>query len=413
MKNLFRLLLFVIGVISCIHATTESLVYSFTFSGCEFKPTISVIPYNGTLYGVTPGDGCQNNSPGAKGAVYSVTTTGTTFTSLWSVPASSATPLDHPTGITFDSSGNIFGTSSGSILIGENFGTVWELTESGSSWTENTLYTFTGGTDGNGPYGGVVIDSSGNLYGTTGAGGQSNGNGYGTVYKLTKSGSTYTESIVHAFNNTDGANPYGPLLLVVSAGCNVLYGTTQNGGAHSDGTVFSLTDCSSGQTFKSLYSFKGGTTDGANPAGGVVVIGPNLIGLTNLGGANNTGTVYKIGLCATCGGIESVIYSFGTCNPDGCYPVGGTLTADSSGNLYGTTSSGGLGDGAVFKLTLNADSSYTESVIHSFTGSTSDGRRPQGTLGAISGTYYGTTVYGGANTNCDGNDCGSVFSIVP
>ena len=242
------------------------------------------------------------------------------------------------------------------------------------------LYSFTG-SDGSEPFAGLIADSSGNLYGTTQSGGASGG--HGVVFKLSPSG---TETVLHTFTGgSDGGIPRAGL--IADTGGN-LYGTTAGGGASNAGTVFKL---SPSGTETVLYSFTG--SDGSGPFAGLIADSSgNLYGTTQSGGASGGhGVVFKL----SPGGTETVLYSF-TGGSDGGTPRAG-LIADSSGNLYGTTQfggpgCGGVGCGVVFKLSPSG----TETVLYSFTGSDGSGPFP-GLIADSSGNLYGTTLSGGAS----------------
>jgi len=229
-------------------------------------------------------------------------------------------------------------------------GTVFEVTPTGS---EKVLYMFAGPPDGLSPWGGVIRDAQGNLYGTTELGGAYGGAygyayGCGTVFKLTPTG---VETVLHSFcsSSADGAFPRGDLVLDAQGN---LYGTTGRGGSQGRGTVFQLTPDG---TETVLYNFTGGA-DGDGPSGLIMDLQGNLYGTTPNGGAYSYGTVFEL----TPAGIETVLYSFCSKSgcPDGANPSSG-LVMDSEGNLYGTTASGGIvggncgssGCGTVFKLT--------------------------------------------------------------
>jgi uncharacterized repeat protein (TIGR03803 family) len=232
----------------------------------------------------------------------------------------------------------------------------------------------------------VVMDSQGRLYGTT------ERTGDGTIYELTPPtvvGGVWTETVIHTFEGApaDGSSPHAGLIMDSH---HNFYGTTVEGGTYDEGTVFEIT--STGKE-KLLYSFKGSGGDGFLPYAGLVRDSKgNLYGATSRGGASDSGEVFEI----TSGGAYSILYSFGG-NPDGANPVASLIT-DSAGNLYGTTEGGGTrGVGTVFELTPLPGGIWTETVLHSFTG-TPDGMTPVASLVSDrAGNLYGTTEYGGAN----------------
>ena len=292
-----------------------------------------------------------------------------------------------------------------------------------SSYSESVLYRFRGGSDGADPSGSLIMDSAGNLYGTTANGGRSGcPNGCGVVFKLAPDGSGgYTESTLYRFRGgSDGAYPSGSLIMD-SAGN--LYGTTTHGGnRYGDGVVFKLApDGSGGYTESVLYRFRGGR-HAATPFGRLIMDGAgNLYGTTS-GGLrslssrcpNGCGVVFKLAPDGSGGYTESVLYRFRG-GSDGDNPSG-SLIMDSAGNLYGTTD-GGLrsrcpsnGCGVVFKLAPDGSGGYTESVLYRFRGG-SDGDNPSGSLIMDSaGNLYGTTGGGGIQS-FDHSGCGIVYEI--
>ena len=284
------------------------------------------------------------------------------------------------------------------------------------AYSETVLHKFAPGGDGQTPYAGLVGDGSGNLYGATYAGGAL---GFGTVFKLTRSGSHYVESLLYSFaGGTDGSHPYGALIV---DGTGALYGTTVSGGTtlcfghNGCGIVFKLTPSGSNYAETVLYRFVGGG-DGQSPSSALLPdASGSLYGTTSQGGSSacsaGCGTVYKL----TPGGsgyTESILYAFQN-GSDGAYPgTNASLIADASGALYGTTTQGGASaKGVVFKLTPTK-SVYSESVLYAFSGG-SDGWIPEaGLLADKTGALFGTTAYGG-NTGCSGVGCGTVFELIP
>lgn len=309
-----------------------------------------------------------------------------------------------------DAAGNLYGaTATGGNLacsVAESYGcgTVFELTpNSGGGWTETVLYSFTAGTDGALPYSGVVLDASGNLYGTTSLGGGGTLCGYGalgcgTVFKLTYSNGGWTETVLYSFSGgTDGSNPISGLVLDKVGN---LYGTTVTGGGRAYGTVFELSPISGGWTESVLYSFTNGS-DGYAPESSVVFdhLG-NLYGTAEVG-LYGGGTVFRLAPSAS-GWTESTIWSFSG-GYDGSGPTGVIVH---EGALYGTTSAGGdYNLGTAFQLTP-AIGNWTMNVIHAFTGG-NDGGEPLAGLVAGQRDLYGTTLYGGYYL------FGTVFRLTP
>ena len=225
------------------------------------------------------------------------------------------------------------------------------------------------------PYSGLLQAGDGNFYGTTYSGGT---NSYGTVYKLTTSGNLTT---LHSFSYTaTGAYPYAGLTL---ASDGYLYGTTYNGGAYDNGTVFRIT---TGGVLTTLYAFSGGA-NGSNPRGELIQLSDgNLYGTTYQGGASGYGTVFRI----TTAGSLTTLHSFGY-TATGANPYAGLVQAG-DGNLYGTTHSGGVnGGGTVFKLTLSG--SVTK--LCDFTSNGAVGYGPNALTVANDGNLYGTNYSGG------------------
>jgi uncharacterized repeat protein (TIGR03803 family) len=265
--------------------------------------------------------------------------------------------------------------------------------------TFSVIYNFGDGGDGAWPVAGLVMDASGNLYGTASIGGSAQ---LGVVFKMTQSGQ---ETVLYNFaGGEDGANPEASLLMD-SAGN--LYGTTYAGGAYGVGTVFKVSP--SGQETV-LYSFRGGTADGANPQASLIMDrAGNFYSTTNAGGAYGLGTVFKLSK----NGEETVLYSFAGGN-DGANPVAG-VTMDAAGSLYGTTSAGGAYTyGTVFQLTpvpvllsSSLTPKYKETILHDFTHQ-DDGDVPYaGLVFDHAGNLYGAATGGGVNGG------GTIFELTP
>jgi uncharacterized repeat protein (TIGR03803 family) len=271
----------------------------------------------------------------------------------------------------------------------------------------SVIYSFQNGADGGSPNdGNLIADLTGALYGST----ESGGNGLGVVYKLTPSGSGYTQSVLHAFQGspTDGGLGFAGLLADKSG---ALYGTTFFGGvghparAFNRGAVYKLTPSGSGYTESVLYSFQD-PPDGRYPIGTLIADKTGaLYGATGYGGVRNNGIVFKL-TPSRSGYSKSDVYRFH--GHDGRTPYSGVI-ADQNGALYGTTEFGSDKNlGVVFKLTPSG-SGYTESVLHSFQGFPSDGANPVGDplIPDGAGGFYGTTTLGGAR------GYGNVFRLRP
>jgi len=270
--------------------------------------------------------------------------------------------------------------------------------------TESVLYTFTSGADGGNPYAGPILDSKGNLYGTTVYGGAYN---YGAVFELSPGANgQWTETVLHSFNfdGKDGIRPYSSLVMDASGN---LYGTTNIGGASNLGTVFRLQPNSDGTwTETVLYSFMGDGIDGTGPYANLVLdkLG-NLYGTTYGGGDLGEGTVFEVSPEANDTWQEKVIFFFDYTN--GAAPYAG-LVADSRGIFYGTTEYGGAFEhGVVFALKRGKGGTWVESVLHQFNPATGDGFEPYAGLVIDSSNHlYGTTLYGGSGGS------GTIFEVV-
>lgn len=270
------------------------------------------------------------------------------------------------------------GGGSESICLSSGCGTVFRITRGGS---EEIVHAFQR-SDGAFPYGIVMI--SGTLYGTTSEGGKFN---RGTAFSLLPNGRMH---VLHEFGAaSDGSHPIGTLLYANGA----LFGTTRTGpGTTGAGIVFRL---SLNGTERILHVFKG-KPDGSSPAAGLIKMGKVLYGTTQFGGAHDFGTVFSI----TQGGVEHVVHSF-TNTPDGLQPLA-ALTVR-AGTLYGTTVSGGAnGAGTIYSVTPAG----TERVLHSF-GNGSDGFSPFAPLTFLNGAFYGTTANGGTGKQ------GTLYAFTP
>jgi uncharacterized repeat protein (TIGR03803 family) len=269
--------------------------------------------------------------------------------------------------------------------------------------SEQLIYTFTGGNDGGNPYAGPILDKDGNLYGTTVYGGEYN---YGAVFELSPGpNGTWTETVLHSFNfdGQDGIRPYSSLMM---DGTGNLYGTTEIGGAYSLGTAFELSPGPNGWTEQVLHSFNADGTDGYNPYANLILdANGNLYGTATNGGLGSEGIIFELSPNHDGTWQETILYDFDYTH--GGLPLGG-LVWDKSGNLYGTTEYGGdFEHGTVFELKHQAKGKWQEAVLHSFNPGNGDGFLPQCGLAIDKANrLYGTTVYGG-----DSFADGAIFEV--
>jgi uncharacterized repeat protein (TIGR03803 family) len=358
--------------------TSLTSLRSFISGATPLNPHAGVIEgTDGNFYGTT-----VNGGSGLYGTAYKLLLSGGygvmhSFTN----GVDGATPL---AGLTQASDGNLYGASLHGV--GASLGTLFRLTPAN---VFTTLHAFGGGDDGGNPLASLVQGSDGNLYGTASTGGS---NGVGTVFSLSTNG-LFTP--LWSFNSTNGSYPAAPL---VQDRDGKLYGTTSAGGTQDLGTVFRL---STNGSFSSLVSFD--YTGGAYPSNGLVQATDGAFyGTASSGGTNGRwGTVFRL----TADGTLTPLHSFNY--EDGADPVGGLVQA-SDGNLYGTTSHGGIGgQGTVFQITTNG----RLTTLVWFNGP--NGANPQGALiQARDGSFYGTAEFGRTGYNgASGSGDGFVFQL--
>ncbi len=351
------------AVLPSVQAQTITVLHSFKAGRDGANPAAGLVRDSaGNLYGTTENGGNTNCALGC-GTVFKVDATGKKVL-LYSFTgkADGASPFGN---LIWDAAGNLYGVTryGGNFSCGGGCGTVFKVDVSAK---ETVLYSFTGAPDGAVPQAALTRDAAGTFYGTTSIGGDltcNSGNGCGMVFKLDASGK---ETVLYAF--TGGADGRFPSASMVRDAGGNLFSTTMSGGASGLGTVFKL-DSTGKQTV--LHSFAGGA-----------------------------GTVFKVDKS----GNETVVYSFAG-GADGAQPFAG-LIHDAAGNFYGTTMNGGaFGCGTVFKL----DSTGKETVLYSFTGG-ADGAFPEaGVIRDAAGNLYGTTNSGaGAHAGL-----GAVFKLAP
>jgi uncharacterized repeat protein (TIGR03803 family) len=266
-----------------------SVLYSFTYSDGAYPTGPPVFDQAGNIYG-----GTQRGGSYGSGAVYKLTRSGNTWNESVLYSFTGGDDGLNPVAVTFQA-GDLYGTTNRAGTYGD--GTVFQLTPSGSGWTENTLYAFPGGSGGGFPASGVIFDSAGNMYGSSASDGSYGSYGPGSVWEVMPSGGSWTFSTLYNFSAPGCGSSNGPTnapLTMDQAGN--LYGTTVADGAYCAGTVFKLSPPSGGGqwTYTYLHDFTAGS-DGGYPWSNVI-IGPNgnLYGTATSGGANGYGVVWEI-----------------------------------------------------------------------------------------------------------------------
>lgn len=390
-------------------SSTEKVLYSFSNPPANPRDGL-VADQAGNLYGTAAGGGTTNSgfvfklsAPATKGGAWSETV-------LYSFLGGSTDGRFPRGGVVFDAAGNLYGTTS--YGGANNFGTIFEVSPPstlGATWVETLLYSFQSHPDGFVPWAGVIVDQAGNLYGTTQSGGSY---ACGTVFELAPpatSGGAWTETVIYSFlGGHDGCYPVAGLLM--DSGGNLL-GTTEYGGACFSagcGTVFRLHYAQGSWTETVLHRFN--AAEGTQPVAGLTLHGGSFFGTTVTGGTAQQGTVFQLTLSSSGVWTLLMIHQFGSSAGDGGTPYSG-VAFDPAGNLYGTTGYGSNNPGGtVYKLSPPTVSggTWTETILHEF-GSKNDGALPEAGLLLSKGVLLGTTMQGGSET-CN---CGTVFSVTP
>lgn len=315
-------------------------LYSFTDVNDGYVPWGELtMDRNGILYGETYEGGIGTCYGGGCGTVFSLKPPAAACPAV-SCPWTHAVLYRFTGGgdgglplgtVILDQAGNLYGTTYHGGM--DNGGVVYQLVPSNGGWSQNILRTFASGNGGQ-PQAGLVLDSAGSLYGTTSEGGDHD---KGTVFRLASSGSDWTLSVVYSIGAQIGDDGTTPLQGVIVDPSGNLYGTTgfnELGG----GTAFELSPSSGGWTYTLLNDFAGSGTQG--PTGGYLVMdrAGNLYGTNYSGGVFGFGSVFK--LTHTNGGWTSTVLHSFTGGIDGGAPMG-SVVLDASGNLYGAANLGG------------------------------------------------------------------------
>ncbi len=347
------------GTVYRLKQTGGSWVLQTLVSGLEFPAGRVVFGPHGYLYGMTSGGltECYYGHSNC-GEVYSLRPACSNPNCPWMLSVlyqfQGGDDGAYPSWVepVFDQAGNLYGTTQGGGITGN--GVVFKLTPPaggrGGDWSETPIYSFTDGSDGKWPFGGLIFDSAGKLYGAAQGGAYEDG----TVFQLSPSGSGWAIQTLYTFQGeTDGKGPVGLLF----DGFGNLYGTTETGGVGGGGTVFKLSPSGMGWTFSVLYGLPGS----AGPDACVALdAAGNFYGTTQGGGTYGWGSVFK--LTPMNGGWSYTdLFSFndrgGVLNLMGAMPAD-AVTLDASGNIYGTATEGGLenrnclsGCGVIWEIT--------------------------------------------------------------
>jgi uncharacterized repeat protein (TIGR03803 family) len=381
-KNLLKFA-FVLGLVALVappaQAQTFSVIHAFTGGSDGGNPLAGfTIDPAGNLYGTTNAGGNTGT-----GTVFKITTKGTKVV-LYSF-AGGVDGTYPEASVLMDASGSLYGTTFTGGASG--LGTVFKVTKKGN---ETVLYSFAGSADGASPIAALTMDSVGNLYGTTSAGGSA---GNGTVFRLAPpktKGGKWTEKVLYSFGQgTDGATPIAGVSLDLK---HNLYGTTSAGGSYGYGTVFQLKRSKSGWKENVLYNFQGGNDGGVPYAGVILNQSGNLYGGATGGGTGAGGTIFEL-TPAKGSWTFSVLYNIPGWTLSGPFR---DLKMDASGNLYGTTHCDGTySDGTVYKLTPSSGT-WTYTSLYEFTGGTDGYYVFSNLVFDKHGNLYGTSSVGGA-----------------
>lgn len=409
---------------------SESALFAFTGDnvGEPSSPSLGGFDNSGNLYGSSLTGGAGGCSQ--CGSVFELSPAGNgtwTQTYLWKFAYNGPQSMYYPEGLVATSTGQVYGIIATPFGFYDEQGSIFELSPrpGPGAWNFNLLYIFPF-TDGQWPSPGLLADKAGNLYGTTAYGGANN---IGSIYEISPIGNGWKDSVLYSFGPASSVAGFsaGPFPLTFDANGN-LYGTTQYGGAYSLGSVFELSPkAGGGWQEKDLYSFQ---SVGPVPTGGVIFDSAGHIYFpTNVGGSQGFGAVFQLTQNANGTWQGKSIYSFKGYPSDGANPYA-RLTLDSAGNIYGTTERGGdgncyegrnqVGCGTAFELAYSSTTGWTETILHKFEGSVDDdGSSPIGTLiWDAAGNLYGTASTGGTdNKRCPtygyGPGCGAVFELSP
>jgi uncharacterized repeat protein (TIGR03803 family) len=402
----FLIMIAAFAILSVVSASAkETPIFRFNVENGSQPINGLLADGHGNFYGVTPNGGNKNCSFHGCGVVFELSPASGgawTETVIWAFKGGSSDTAIPITELIFDANGNLFG---GTGTFGNSLGAIYELSPaSGGTWTEKIVYHFNN--QGYDPGAKLAFDSQGNLYGSVVETNRVGGN----VFRLSpQSNGTWSETLIHKFtsSNGDGYLPRGGVILDSKGN---IYGTTSQGGLQNDGIVYELSPNGSGGYSETIvFTFTGQSTGSSPYSAPTLDANGNLFGTTFGGGTNFVGIVYELTKSGNKWN-ETVLHNFGA--PDGSAPNG--VVVDAKGNLYGTTEGGGSGCnnpgcGIVYELTPQTTPPWKETILYNFESST-DGSISTAdvTIDATTGYIYGTTQYGGTR-----NGNGTVFQIQP
>ena len=380
-----------IVLLQSAQAQTYTVLHNFTGGVDGQNPSAGVvIDRAGNLYGTTYYGGTSPDS----GAAFKLARKGNSFVFTPLHSFNGVTDGSNPYAVTIGPDGALYGTTEIGA-DGYQPGTVYSLRLPATAcksalcpWNVSLVYQFPdGGQNGGHPDSPPIFDQTGNMFGAT-----PGDIGYGNVYELQPSGGGWIQSVLYAFTGgSDGSVPHDG---VIRDQAGNLYGVTYRGGANNGGVVYQLVPTGNGWTEKVLHSFNN-ASEGTLPVGGLVFDkSGNLYGTTTEGGSLSGGSVFMLSPSGS-GWTSTVLYSF-----PGYVGPSASLSVDTAGNLYGTTSEGGANEfGSIFKLSPGSGG-WTYTSLKDFSSNCSDGCIPLSTVTIDSGgNLYGTTAKGGSNGN--------------
>lgn len=396
----------------------ETVLYNFTFGNDGGSVQSLIQAPNGDFYGTALGGPITTNCPYTCGVVFKLSKSTGHWVETVLHSFKGGYDGNFPSGIVMDANGNIYGNVSEGSGVGP--GRVFKLSpKTGGGWGYQVIYIFgTANNDGLYPMGSPVLDAEGNLYGVTYEGGPTSSycpSGCGTVYELSPASSGFwSENILHDFAGapSDGAAPSASLTWDHAGN---LFGVTAGGGSGSAGTVFELTSSAGTWTESVVHAFANYPTDGAGPKAAVAIDAEgNLYGTTYNGGSftnsscyGSCGAVYEISPVSGGGWTEKLLHSFNY-NTEGGLPVAG-VTIDAAGHLIGFTFfSPNTLSGMAYKLSGNSAGQWKITILYALGTSAGDGGNVVTTpiLDAAGNIYAGTEVFGAYKG-------GNVFKLSP